>query len=102
MQDILLSYALLHPAASWAVAEDVQKTPLDNPVLQEAASKGPGQGGFIGWLVLFSPLIIYGIFTAYRVQINPKAKLSNFALLVAGAAVIANIISILIFKIRWF
>lgn len=99
---------LTQPAASWAadLVKEAQEgpipTPLDNPVLQTTIGKTPQQGSYIGWLLLFSPLIIYGIFTVYRTQINPQAKLSNFALIVTGLGILANIFSIVVFKVRWF
>ena len=97
LQDLLFTYAMLQPAAAWAV-----QTPLDSPVVQDSISKTPSQNSLLGWVLLFSPLLAYGLFTLYRERINPKAKLSNFSFVLAGLAILGNIISIVVFKIRWF
>jgi hypothetical protein len=45
---------------------------------------------------------IAGFFNVYRDRVNPRAKISDFIFLVAGVAVIANLVSILAFRVRLF
>ena len=52
--------------------------------------------------MIFSPIILYGFWTLYRAVIGSDAKLVDFITLVASFVVIGNLISILVFKTRWF
>ena len=101
LQELLIAAALAQPVAAWAQEEPLA-TPLDNPVVQESIKQTPASSSLFGWFVLFSPLVGYAIFSLYRGRVNPNAKLSNFLYIVAGAAIFANAVSILVFKIRWF
>lgn len=42
-------------------------------------------------VVLF-PIIFYAIFNVYRSQVNPRIKFSDFLFIVAGVAVVANLV----------
>jgi hypothetical protein len=52
--------------------------------------------------ILLAPVILYSIFTVYRTAFNPRVKLSDFFFAVGTVVVIGNILSIVIFKIRFF
>lgn len=43
--------------------------------------------------VVLSPVIMYGIFNLYRDRVNPRMKFSDFLFIVAGVAVVANLVS---------
>jgi hypothetical protein len=78
---------------------------LESVVNETSAAPSAGAVlGFtpVGWAVAFSPLAFYSIFWIYREKINPRAKLSDFLFILAAIVVIGNILSILIFKRRFF
>ena len=52
--------------------------------------------------ILLAPVILYAVFTVYRTQFNRNVKLSDFFFAVATVAVFGNILSIVVFKIRFF
>eukprot|EP00887_Chlorella_sp_A99_P007444 scaffold2.g7444.t1 len=64
----------------------------------EAASSG-GLFGLtpLGWAVVFSPLVFYGIF-----NVNPAAKFGDAVFIFAALVILGNLISILVFKVRLF
>lgn len=70
----------------------------------DAAAAAVTEGGLpVAELALvLSPIILYGIFNVYRSALNPRAKLSDFLFIVAAIAIVGNILSILIFKKRFF
>jgi hypothetical protein len=43
---------------------------------------------------VLTPIILYGLFNVYRNQVNPRASFSDFLFLVAGVAVIANLVGV--------
>ena len=58
-----------------------------------------------GWtsaegLIVLAPIVLYGIFSVYRDRINPNFKLADFALIVAGLVVLANVFAIVVYKVR--
>ncbi|KAK9863343.1 hypothetical protein WJX84_008884 [Apatococcus fuscideae] len=69
----------------------------------EILEKGGG-GGLtpLGIAAVFSPVILYGIFSVIRTTINPRLKLADFYFIAAGGFIAINILSILIFKVRFF
>lgn len=100
-EDIHTSRSLLPAAAlalSWAAAlpaaaEDVA---VDSGDAAAASGFGPST------LLVLLPLVLYGVFNVYRTNANPKATFNDFLFLCAGLAVIGNIISIVVFKVRYF
>ena len=44
--------------------------------------------------VVLAPIIFYAIFNVYRSQVNPRIKFSDFLFIVAGVAVVANLVSL--------
>ncbi len=86
--------ALPWAAALPAVAEDV--------AAGADAAAAAGTGFDASNLLLLLPLVLYGGFNVYRTKANPKASYSDFLFLCAGVVVIGNILSIIIFKVRWF
>jgi hypothetical protein len=52
--------------------------------------------------IALSPVIAYGIFFLYREKVNPRATLGDGLFVIAALVILANIISILVFKIRLF
>mmetsp|Transcript_2496 Transcript_2496/g.5866 ORF Transcript_2496/g.5866 Transcript_2496/m.5866 type:complete len:167 (+) Transcript_2496:2-502(+) len=83
-----------------AVAPEV----VEKAVEAAPAAEEAGGGGFTlaGGVLIFSPIILYGFWTLYRAVIGSDAKLVDFITLVASFVVIGNLISILVFKTRWF
>ncbi|WZN66078.1 hypothetical protein HKI87_14g76410 [Chloropicon roscoffensis] len=61
----------------------------------EEASKVPQ------YLLLFLPLILYSLFTAYR-SFDREAKIEDFVFYTVGAVVVGNLVSIIFFKTRLF
>jgi hypothetical protein len=53
-------------------------------------------------VLLLAPVILYSVFTVYRTTFNPSVKLSDFFFAIGAVVVFGNILSILVFKIRYF
>lgn len=70
-----------------------QPPSIPNPI------EGSGLTPFEG-LLIFAPVILYGLFSVYRSQVNPRAKLSDFLFIAAAAVVVANLFTIIVFKKR--
>lgn len=87
-------------ALSWATT--LPALADDAAVSGDAAAASEAAAFDASNLLVLLPLVLYGIFNVYRNKANPKASFSDFLFLCAGVAVIGNILSILIFKIRWF
>lgn len=85
-------------AASNAVAA------ATDAVSTAAASGEEGPLGFSApeVIVLATPVLLYGFFTWFRNNYNPKASFLDYVYLLAFTAIVGNIISILVFKTRWF
>lgn len=83
-----------------ASLNDIQQSLQDgaNKVIEGATPVPPLATG----LIVFSPLILYGIFVTYRAKLNPRATLTDFAFIVAAVIIVLNLLSILVFKIRLF
>jgi hypothetical protein len=99
-EDIHTSRSLLPAAAlalSWAAA-------LPAAAEDAAASSDAAEASGFGpsTLLVLLPLVLYGVFNVYRTNANPKATFNDFLFLCAGLAVIGNIISIVVFKVRYF
>ena len=72
------------------------------PALAED-SAAAAEGGFDpSTLLVLLPLVLYGIFNLYRQRLNPKASFQDFLFLAGTVVVFGNIISIVVFKVRWF
>ncbi|KIY94370.1 hypothetical protein MNEG_13591 [Monoraphidium neglectum] len=54
------------------------------------------------YALAFSPIVIYGLFTVFRAKVNPKANIGDLLYIIGAVAVFGNIVSILIFKTRFF
>ncbi|KAK9810306.1 hypothetical protein WJX72_008324 [[Myrmecia] bisecta] len=52
--------------------------------------------------LLLTPLVLYGGFNIYRTNVNPRAKLSDFLFIFAALVIFGNLLSILVFKVRFF
>ena len=55
----------------------------------------------IDYIILSTPLILYGGWSVYR-SVIAKPKLIDFVTLIAAIIVIGNLVSILVFKVRFF
>lgn len=55
-----------------------------------------------GVALVASPLVLYASFRAYQSQINPRAKWSDFVFLGAFLLIVANVVSIAVYKTRLF
>jgi hypothetical protein len=91
-----LALALLHPAL--AVADEAAVVEATAAAGDPAAT----QASPLGYVVVFAPILLYGIFSLYRDKVNPRATISDFLFILAAIAVFANLISILAFKVRLF
>lgn len=94
---VFLGFALTMPA--WAEAAspaDTAQQAVDSA--QQAAQTGGSSGP--GLLLVFGPLVLYGLFYAWRQFVNPKAKLSDALFIAASGVVVGNIISIVFFRVR--
>lgn len=67
------------------------------PSIPNLPSAPSGLTPFEGLLV-FAPVLLYGLFTIYRSKVNERAKLSDFLFIVAAAVVVGNLLSIIFFK----
>ncbi|KAJ9529762.1 hypothetical protein QJQ45_014531, partial [Haematococcus lacustris] len=53
-------------------------------------------------VLLGSPIVVYAIFNVYRDRVNPKATFSDLLLFMGLAAILGNLVSIAVFKVRFF
>jgi len=88
-------------AVSAALAADLPGVEAGVPSAAQSATQASGFNAF-ETLIVLAPLLLYGIFSLYRSKLNPKAKLSDFFFAVGGVVVVANILSIIVFKKRFF
>ncbi|KAK9835915.1 hypothetical protein WJX74_010890 [Apatococcus lobatus] len=56
----------------------------------------------LGLIAVFSPVLLYGVFSIIRTTLNPRLKLSDFYFIAAGGFITINILSIVFFKVRFF
>lgn len=82
---------LLLPASAALAEEPIQASAI------EPRSANPAE-----YVILALPIIIYGIFSLYRAKVNPRVKVSDFLFILAAVVIVANILSIAIFKKRIF
>ncbi|KAL4855468.1 hypothetical protein ACK3TF_004000 [Chlorella vulgaris] len=85
-----LSSTLL--SAGPALAEEVEEA------ASEALAAGPGNALALGLVI--SPILFYAGFSLYRSQIDPRAKFGDAVFAFAAFIILANIISITVFKFR--
>ncbi|DBA65885.1 hypothetical protein WJX79_010199 [Trebouxia sp. C0005] len=67
------------------------------PSIPDIPNPASGITPFEGLLV-FAPVLLYGLFTIYRSKVNERAKLSDFLFIVAAGVVVSNLLSIIFFK----
>ena len=73
-----------------ALADDTAAAPVQAAEEAFAAASDAAASASVvapsgaGWVLALSPLIYYGIFSAYRSQVNPKAKLGDWVFGAAG------------------
>ncbi|DBA93697.1 TPA: hypothetical protein ACH3X3_013768 [Trebouxia sp. C0006] len=67
------------------------------PSIPDIPNPASGITPFEGLLV-FAPVLLYGLFTVYRSKVNERAKLSDFLFIVAAGVVVSNLLSIIFFK----
>eukprot|EP00882_Tetradesmus_deserticola_P003664 GHRQ01003877.1.p1 GENE.GHRQ01003877.1~~GHRQ01003877.1.p1 ORF type:complete len:159 (+),score=37.19 GHRQ01003877.1:107-583(+) len=104
---LALAGLLLQPQlAAWADDAVIEAAASTSAKVQaaaaDAAQKSVDAPAWLGYALLLSPLLLYGFFTFYRSQVNPRAKFTDFLFIVAGIAVVGNLVSILAFKVRLF
>lgn len=104
---VALASLLLQPQlAAWADDAALEAVASSASEVQAAAAGAAETSvpapAWLGYVVLLSPILLYGIFNLYRSQVNPRAKFTDFLFIVAGVAVVANLFSILVLKIRLF
>lgn len=112
LMPLLLSGALLGstPLAAWAdetaaapaveaATDSVQQTAA---AVTEAAAEAAPAPTWLSYIVVLTPILLYAIFNVYRSQVNPRIKFSDFLFICAGVAVVANLVSIIGFKVRLF
>eukprot|EP00878_Enallax_costatus_P007529 GHUV01007885.1.p1 GENE.GHUV01007885.1~~GHUV01007885.1.p1 ORF type:complete len:100 (+),score=47.38 GHUV01007885.1:420-719(+) len=98
---------MMQPLAAHAdVADAVSSTAADATQAvtkaADAAANTVDAPQWLGYVVILTPIILYAIFNVYRSQANPRAKFTDFLFICAGVAVVANLVSILVFKVRLF
>lgn len=81
-------------------ADAIAQTAKDT--VQDAVQSGPPAPSPIEILLVLSPILLYGVFSLYRSKVNPRAKLSDFSFIVVGLVIVANLVSIIVFKVRFF
>lgn len=105
----LASALVSTPLAAWA--DDTAAAPVEAAAegaqqaaaaVTEAAAEAAPAPQWVSYIIVLTPIILYGLFNVYRNQVNPRASFSDFLFLVAGVAVIANLVSIIGFKVRLF
>lgn len=94
------------PLAAWAdetaAAAPVEAAAEAAAAVTDAAAEAAPSPTWLSYVVVLTPIILYGIFNLYRDRVNPRAKFSDFLFIVAGVAVVANLVSIIGFKVRLF
>lgn len=71
-------------------------------IAEEAATATGDEGFKISLLLGAAPLAVYGVFYGYREFVNPRAKISDALYFLAAGVILANIVSILVFHVRFF
>lgn len=89
--------ACMWPSAAFAEEAAQQATQAAAQAAQAVSLPGltPAEA-----LLLGAPVLLYGSFSLYRAKINPQAKLSDALFIAAALVVVANILSIIFFKVR--
>jgi hypothetical protein len=87
--------------ASPALADAADGAP-DASVAAAASSGLPFGFSPLEAAIAVAPLLFYGILTAYRSLVNPKASISDVLFLLAAFLIVGNLASGLVFKVRLF
>jgi drug/metabolite transporter (DMT)-like permease len=69
------------------------------PAADAATEAAIGPLGYAGTLL---PVALYGTFYLYREKVNPRAKISDFLFIIGALVVLGNIVSMVVFKTRYF
>ncbi|KAI8464085.1 MAG: hypothetical protein J3K34DRAFT_127039 [Monoraphidium minutum] len=69
---------------------------------EDAAAAEPQEFSPAFYAVAVAPLLIYALFWLYRDRVNPKATFGDLLYIVGAVVVFGNIISIVVFKTRFF
>ena len=94
---IAMGLATMLLPASTAFAEEEINAGINTAGAFASRSASPAE-----YVILLLPIIIYGIFSLYRAKVNPRIKVSDFLFILAAIVIVANILSIAIFKKRLF
>ncbi|KAG2439807.1 hypothetical protein HYH02_010442 [Chlamydomonas schloesseri] len=97
LETALLSAALSVAAPLAAHAEE--------PVAAAAAEAATGSAGGFGAgeaALLITPVVVYAAFSVYREKLNPKASFLDYIYIMVFLAIVANLVSIVAFKVRFF
>jgi hypothetical protein len=93
-------------AASLALAAPLAAFADEAPAVEAAALDAAGDAlvlsPFGTAAIALSPVIAYGVFFLYREKVNPRATLGDGLFVIAALVIAANIVSILVFKLRLF
>ncbi|PNW73533.1 hypothetical protein CHLRE_13g562900v5 [Chlamydomonas reinhardtii] len=96
-----LETALLSAALTAAVPLAAH---ADEPVAAAAAAVSEGAGGFGAGetALLVTPVVVYAAFSVYREKLNPRASFLDYIYIMVFLAIVANLVSIVAFKTRFF
>jgi hypothetical protein len=92
-------------AASLALAAPLAAFADEAPAVEAAALDAAGDALVLSpstAAIALSPVIAYGVFFLYREKVNPRATLGDGLFVIAALVIAANIVSILVFKLRLF
>lgn len=87
---------------STAAAAAASLTAALPALAEEVALDGDTGASPAFYAVAVVPLLTYGLFYIYRDRVNPKANFGDLAYILGAVVVFGNILSILIFKTRFF
>ncbi|GFR43073.1 hypothetical protein Agub_g4080 [Astrephomene gubernaculifera] len=92
----LSAWAVLAPFALTAAAHADEAT--------AAVTEAAGSGGFGAGeaALLLTPVGVYALFNIYREKVNPKASFLDYVYIMVFLAIVANLFSILVYKVRFF
>ncbi|KXZ51190.1 hypothetical protein GPECTOR_13g677 [Gonium pectorale] len=74
----------------------------DEAATDAAAAAADGGFGAGEVALLVTPVVVYALFNVYRDRINPEAKFLDYIYIMAFLAIVANLVSIAVFKVRFF
>ncbi|KAG2424021.1 hypothetical protein HXX76_014845 [Chlamydomonas incerta] len=95
LETALLSAALAVAAPLAAHADEPVAAAAE--AVADAGGFGAGEAA-----LLITPVVVYAAFSVYREKLNPRASFLDYIYIMVFLAIVANLVSIVAFKTRFF